>query len=196
MDNSVEYISFKARVALLHTVKWYIKLDLKDGYRQLPVHPSEWRTQVYTLGPNEFYIDIAMPFGKANSSKLFCKWSGLWFDSCVTRFRQCYRLHAALDSYVDDTFGGTLHTQTSQKLIDYITDSGASHGAEVNLRKTRGPATRMVILGLHYDSCSEVCALDPAKVKKYTCRIETILREGGTSSKNLEKIIGNLVFAA
>ena len=41
MDNSVEYISFKARVALLQTVKYYIKLDLKDGYRQLPVHPSE-----------------------------------------------------------------------------------------------------------------------------------------------------------
>ena len=72
MDNSVEYISFKARVALLHKVRFYIKLDLKDGYRQLPVHPSEWRTQVYSLGPNEYYIDIAMPFGKANSSKIFC----------------------------------------------------------------------------------------------------------------------------
>ena len=54
----------------------------------------------------------------------------------------------------------------------------------------------MVILGLLYNSCTRVCSLDPAKVKKYTQRIEAILEAGGTSSKNLEKIIGNLAFAA
>ena len=41
IDNSIEYISFKGRVELLNSVKWYIKPDLKDGYRQLAVHPSE-----------------------------------------------------------------------------------------------------------------------------------------------------------
>ena len=41
LDNSVHYISFRERVALLQHVKWYVKLDLKDGYRQLPVHPSK-----------------------------------------------------------------------------------------------------------------------------------------------------------
>ena len=72
LDNSVTYISFKERVHLLAQVSWYFKMDLKNGYRQLPVHPSEWHTQVYSLGPSEFYIDLAMPFGKANSSKKFC----------------------------------------------------------------------------------------------------------------------------
>ena len=41
LDNSVQYISFKKRAALLQDIKYYIKLDLTDGYRQLPVHPSE-----------------------------------------------------------------------------------------------------------------------------------------------------------
>ena len=41
MDNSVAYIAFKERAALLQSVNYYIKLDMKDGYRQLPVHPSE-----------------------------------------------------------------------------------------------------------------------------------------------------------
>ena len=77
IDNSTEYISFRERVELLNPVKWYVKLHLKDGYCQLAVHPSDWRTQVYTLGPSEYYVDIAMPFGKANSSKLFCRWASL-----------------------------------------------------------------------------------------------------------------------
>ena len=41
IDNSVRYISFKSRVSLLSKVSWYIKVDLKNGYRQLAVHPAE-----------------------------------------------------------------------------------------------------------------------------------------------------------
>ena len=72
LDNSVHYITFKALVELLSQVSWYFKVDLKNGYRQVPVNPKDWHTQVYSLGQSEFYIDLAMPFGKANSSKKFC----------------------------------------------------------------------------------------------------------------------------
>ena len=47
VDNSTEYISFKGHVELLDPITWYIKLDLNDGYSQLAVHPSDWRTKVY-----------------------------------------------------------------------------------------------------------------------------------------------------
>ena len=75
LDTSVSYISFKERVRKLAKVDWYVKADLKNGYRQLPVHPSDWHTQVYALGRSEHYIDLNMPFGKANSSKNFCTWT-------------------------------------------------------------------------------------------------------------------------
>ena len=119
LDNSVKYIAFKERVRLLQHVKWYIKLDLKDGYRQLPVHPSEWKTQVYSVGPTEYYIDIAMPFGKANS--LFCRWGSLWFTSCLANFNKKYRARAVLGSYVDDGFGGDKAYSIAQALIRFIT---------------------------------------------------------------------------
>ena len=41
IDNSTEYISFRERVRLLEPVNFYIKMDLKDGYRQLALHPTE-----------------------------------------------------------------------------------------------------------------------------------------------------------
>ena len=40
-DNSVSYISFRDRVSLLSQVTWYFKVDLKNGYRQVPVSPSD-----------------------------------------------------------------------------------------------------------------------------------------------------------
>ena len=196
LDNSTEYISFRKRVELLDQVNWYIKLDLKDGYRQLAVHPSEWRTQVYSLGPAEHYIDMAMPFGKANSSKLFCQWTSLWFESCIVNFNKQVHSTAVLGSYVDDAFGGAVRRRVASELINYITLAGAQHGAIVNPDKTEGPATAMVILGLLYCSISKVCSLDPAKVIKYSKRINHILQTGHTTSKELEQLVGNLEFAA
>ena len=67
-NTAVKYSSFKARVKELARVDWYIKADLKNGYRQLPVHPTDWHTQVYSLGPCEFYVDLnIIHFGKSNS---------------------------------------------------------------------------------------------------------------------------------
>ena len=41
INTSVQYISFVERARQLSKVKWYIKVDMKNGYRQLGVHPSE-----------------------------------------------------------------------------------------------------------------------------------------------------------
>ena len=196
LDNSTKYINFKDRVVLLEKASYYVKLDLKDGYRQLAVHPSEWRTQVYALGAEEHYIDIAMPFGKSNSSKLFCRWAALWFESCIYRFNQKHGSAAVLGSYVDDAFGGATTQVLAKKLIAFITTMGAMLGATVNSKKTEGPATSMVILGFRYDSRARVCNLDPAKVSRYTARLQRILTRGWATSKELERVVGNLQFAA
>ena len=83
-----------------------MKVDLKNGYRQLGVHPSEWFTQVYSLGKNEFYIDFNMPFGKSNSSKIFCRWTTAWCKAFSKHFYEKFKILPILESYVDDFFGG------------------------------------------------------------------------------------------
>ena len=45
---------------------------------------TEWRTQVYTLGPGKYYIDIATPFGKANSSNLPAERRRIFVDAAST----------------------------------------------------------------------------------------------------------------
>ena len=62
-STSVKYLSFKERAVILKNVRWYIKADLKSGYRQFGTHPVDWRFQVYGNGWDEHYIDIACPFG-------------------------------------------------------------------------------------------------------------------------------------
>ena len=116
-NTSVEYITFKNRVAQLEHVDWYLKVDLKNGYRQLPVHPTDWHTQIYSLGPNEFYIDITMPFGKANSSRVFCTWTDAWCESFKYHFQNHYSFPISLSVYVDDFFGAPYARNLELKIL-------------------------------------------------------------------------------
>ena len=62
--------------------------------------------------------------------------------------------------------------------------------------KTKGPWISMVILGLLYRSDFKICSLDPKKVLKYSEQIRTIIRQGWATSKELERMVGRLEFAA
>ena len=132
------------------------------------------------LIPAEHYIDIAMPFGKANSSKLFCRWASLWFKSCIPQFNQQFTTTDTLGSYVDDAFGGATSRAVATRLIDYISAAGSSMATIVNTIKPKAPppATSMVILGLKNCSLTKVCSLDPAKITKYSGRISQLLNVG------------------
>ena len=79
--------------------------NLKIGYQQVSVGPKDWQTQVCSLGSQELYIDQAMPFGKANTSKIFCAWTDLWFSSFHWHFARASPCSSNLESYVDKAFG-------------------------------------------------------------------------------------------
>ena len=101
-----------------------------------------------------------------------------------------------LGSYVDDAFGGA-QTRAQEKLVvDTLILIGGMTATIVNPEKTRGPATSLVILGLLYCSVSQTCRLGEDKQSKYLARIAAIVASTSTTSRELEKLTGNLGFAA
>ena len=203
VNTSVKYITFKERVSRLSQVDWYLKVDLKNGYRQLPVHPTDWHTQVYSLGPNEFYIDLAMPFGKANSSRVFCTWTTAWCKSFKYHFQNHYSFPIALCVYMDDFFGGPIRTESpardfrnAQKLFRNLIEVGAVTNTHMNLDKCEEPARSMDIIGMNFNSKKRACFLAKSKRLKYIMRLSTLRKLGIASSKKLQKVVGYLVYAA
>ena len=173
VNTSVKYMAFKARVKCLARVDWYIKADLKNGYRQLPVHPTDWYTQVYCLGPNEYYIDLNMPFGKSNSSKVFCRWSSAWCRSFQHHFENAYSLPISLSVYVDDFFGGPIRTESISRdetkgkmLLECLIEIGKITNTHMNVRKCKGPARRMELIGILFDSIKKSLFFGRTKVSE------------------------------
>ena len=81
-------------------------------------------------------------------------------------------------------------------MIDWLYVVGHATGTVFNRAKTRGPATRLVILGLLYCSVTRSCRVGDKKRGKYLARIGQLLQNSTTTSKDLEQIIGNLGYAA
>ena len=82
--------------------------------------------------------------------------------------------------------------QALQLKIEVIR-TGIVTSARANFTKCKGPAQRLKILGMMYDAISKNCSLPPEKVSKYMNRIDEMLSKELTSSKQLERLVGNLV---
>ena len=184
-------------------VDWFIKVDLNNGYRQLPVDPSDWHTQIYSLGPNEFYIDITMPFGKANSSRVFCRWTSTFCESSKFHFQNHYSIPISLSVYVDDFFGGPIRTESLAKDLKHaetlfrdLLEIGMVTNPHMNIKKCEGPARSMDIIELNFNSVKKACFLSKSKVTKYRSSLLTLRKLRGASSKELQKVVGYLVYAA
>ena len=97
---------------------------------------------------------------------------------------------------MDDAFGGAQTRAQAKLMIDTLILIGRVTATIVNPDKTRGPATSLVILGLLYCSVSRTCRLGEDKQSKYLARIVAMVASTSTTSKELEKLTGNLGFAA
>ena len=133
---------------------------MKSGFRQFGTHPVDWRFQVYCIGPEEHYIDLACPFGKTNSPLEFCPPVALFARSASIRYSSIFRTAAPiLGTHVDDIFGGFANNQSyhrSWHFRDWMTKMGASLTMIFNLKvgKTPLPAKEQIILGRLYNSTS------------------------------------------
>ena len=101
-----------------------------------------------------------------------------------------------LGSYVDDAFGGTNSRAHTQIMMETLAIVGRATDTKVNPAKSRGPATKLVILGLLYCSGSRSCRLGDAKRAKYMSRIQLAISATVTTPERMEQLAGNLGFAA
>ena len=105
---------------------------------------------------------------------------------------------------MDDFFGGPKRSKAgldfdkkmAQLMFDKLIAVGNLTGAKMNQKKCHPPAEAMEILGFWYDVKNSFCKLSQKKVTKYIDRINSVLSSKYVGGKNLEKVVGNLTYAA
>ena len=136
---------FADRIIARGPVCFLFKKDLKRAHRQIPVDPRDYNLLGYHW--NDFlYFDLAPPFGLP-SPTLVCQRTTNAIAHIFCSVYQCV-------NYIDD-FGGVESShgdafeafQDLEALFDRL-------GLEASLEKDCPPSTRMVFLGLIYDTVS------------------------------------------
>lgn len=167
-----------------------VKLDIKDAYRIVPVHPADY----HLLGihwKGDTYIDRALPFGLRSAPKVFNAVADLvaW---ALHQQGITYQLH-----YLDDfLFLGMPGSPQGARYLTTALDTFRSIGIPVAAQKTVGPATSLVFLGILIDTHTFELRLPADKLARLQHTMRSWSGKRSCTRKELESLLGYLSHAA
>ena len=193
LDQAVEFVRNLGEGCLL------AKLDLKEAYRAVPVHPSDQRLLAVSW-QGTTYIDRALPFGLRSAPKIFSALTDamMW----MLRARES-RIRMALH-YLDDFLilgppGSPLCGQALANTLALCEELGFP----VTPEKTEGLATTLTFLGIEVDSVLDQVHLPQEKLDHLLTAINRWMEQadaptplGAGKKRELLSLIGLLTHAA
>ena len=167
-----------------------VKLDIKDAYRIVPVHPDDY----HLLGikwKGSMYVDCALPFGLRSAPKIFNAIADVlaWVLHCQG-IR--YQLH-----YLDDfLFIGSPDSKQGHEYRSRALQTLAQLGVPVAAHKTQGPSTALTFLGILVDMSTFELHLTGDKLMRLRDAIQQWVRKRVCTQRDLESFLGHLSHAA
>jgi hypothetical protein len=184
VDNAVEIIQSCGPGTML------AKLDLKDAYRIIPVHPDDH----YLLGitwKGGVYIDRSLPFGLRSAPLLFTAFSDMvaWAIHCQgVRFVMHY-----LDDFL---LLGAPDSQEVAHSLNVTLNFLFRSGIPVATHKTEGPSTCLTFLGILIDTSLFQLRLPIEKLDRLKSLLTAWQGRRSCTRKQLESFVGHLAHAA
>ena len=184
VDDAVEWILYLGRCTEL------IKLDLKDAYRIIPIHPQDMHLLAISWEGSTF-VDRALPFGLRSAPKVFSAVSDMIAWALHQEGLE-YQIH-----YLDDyLFFGRPGTGQGALLLSKALQVFSNLGVPVAPHKIEGPSTSVSFLGIIIDTQTFELRLPSRKVQHLRELISLWCLKRSCTRKELESFLGHLSHAA
>ena len=184
VDDAVKHILQLRRSTQL------VKMDLKDAYRMVPLHPHDqsllgisWRSRTY--------IDRALLFGLRSAPKLFST-----VADAIAWVLHCQGVHYQLHYLDNFLFFGTPATSGATVTLSLVTNVFQHLGIPVAAHKTEGPASCVTFLGILIDTQAYELRLPADKLSQLQALLDRWLPRTSCTKKDLESLISYLSHAA
>ena len=176
----------------IHTLKdllkpgdWLAKVDLKDAYFAVPIHPDHRKYLRFSVGTDTYQF-TCLPFGLASASWVFTK--TLRPVAALVR-----ELGVRAVFYIDDTLimvesKERLNEQTTAltyllKCLDFT----------INSAKTLlGPTQSLEFLGFSVNTTNMELSLPPEKMKKIRVEARKLQKEESLPARTLARLLGKM----
>ena len=199
-QSSVAYTSIDQAVSIAHSLGkgcLLAKLDLKEAYRAVPVHPSDQRFLAVSW-KGITYLDKALPFGLRSAPKLFSA-----LTDAMMWFLHDRGIETAIH-YLDDFLVlGPPNQPHCERALHTALNLCEELGFSVAPEKTEGPTTVLTFLGIEVDTQQQQVRLPQEKLQRLRTTISCWMRQPGHPSprvsgkkRDLLSLIGLLNHAA
>ena len=180
-----------ARIArLLGRGALLVKLDLKNAYRNVPVHPDD-RMLLRVQWKGQVYVDSALPFGLHSAPKIFTA----LVDGLSWAFQKEGIVHTI--HYLDDfLFIGAPGSPQCAASLSKALEICATLGVPETSNKIDGPTTQLSFLGIEMDTLSFQLRLPVAKLSALKSLIAQWQTKRRCSKRDLQSLLGHLNHAA
>ena len=190
---SLSYVSLDDAVGLIQSLgpcTQLVKMDLKDAYRLIPVHPDDQHLLAISW-ENNVYIDRALPFGLRSAPILFAAVANALSWTLYSRGIR-YLLH-----YLDDFLVlGAPYTHEAPAASDLAASTFHELGVPVASHKTEGPSTCITFLGILVDTVAFQLRLPREKLHRLQEMAIHWQKKKACTQKELESLLGHLSHAA
>lgn len=167
-----------------------VKIDLKNAYRIIPVHPQDHHLLAVEW-EGRTYVDRALPFGLRSAPKIFSAVADMiaWSLHCAGIDHLLHYLDDFLFLCAPNTGDGARALALAMKIFDFL-------GIPVAVHKTEGPATSVTFLGILINTSTFELRLPADKLQRLQVLIQSWCSKKACTRKELESFLGHLSHAA
>ena len=163
------------------------KKDLKRAYRQIPVGPRDYNLLGFHWN-DLLYFDLVLPFG-LRSATLACQRNT---NAIAHIFYSVY--HHQYVNYINDFGGVKSSNDDAPAAFQELETLFNRLGLESSPEKDCPPSTRMVYLGLIYDTVTTTLEVPEDKLSRASALIRHWLSSPRTTKSDLQSLIGKLSY--
>ena len=190
---SVHYSGLDEAIAMISSLgrgTQLAKIDLKNAYRIIPVHPDDRLLLGMSWG-SEVFLDAALPFGLRSAPKIFSAVADvlLWV---MAQRGVVEGIH-----YLDDfLFAGRANSDACAHALSCALNTCRILGVPVAAEKIEGPASCVSYLGILIDTSKGELRLPEAKLTLLLLELEKWQNKKACTKRELLSLIGRLHHAA
>ena len=166
------------------------KVDIRNAYRVVPVHPEDRWLMGMTWQKN-LYIDTALPFGLRLAPQIFTALADA-IEWIARKNGVQFVIH-----YLDDfLLIGAPDSQQCSESMTALLRTLNHPGVPVAWDKLEGPTPRLTFLGFELDSITWEICLPREKLKELQDLVKGWLDRSSCKRRELESLVGRLAHAS
>lgn len=164
------------------------KVDIKEAFRIIPVHPSDWKWLGIQL-QDAYYVDTTLPMGCSTSCAIF---------QSITR-GLCWMARQNMQDivifgYLDDFLIISPDLNSAVQHLQGFQDLCSTLGVPLASEKTVGPTMQITFLGIGIDTFNSTLFLDEEKRQGAIEKLEEFVTKRSQRRIQWQSLVGTLSF--